>query len=38
VGDVGSRFRFTHAADAQARLVVANALFSASVAGRRAGW
>jgi pyruvate/2-oxoglutarate dehydrogenase complex dihydrolipoamide dehydrogenase (E3) component len=27
VGDVGSRFRFTHAADAQARLVVANALF-----------
>jgi pyruvate/2-oxoglutarate dehydrogenase complex dihydrolipoamide dehydrogenase (E3) component len=27
VGDVGSRFRFTHVADAQARLVVANALF-----------
>jgi pyruvate/2-oxoglutarate dehydrogenase complex dihydrolipoamide dehydrogenase (E3) component len=27
VGDIGSRFRFTHAADAQARLVVANALF-----------
>jgi pyruvate/2-oxoglutarate dehydrogenase complex dihydrolipoamide dehydrogenase (E3) component len=27
VGDVASRFRFTHAADAQARLVVANALF-----------
>ena len=27
VGDVSSRFRFTHAADAQARLVVANALF-----------
>jgi pyruvate/2-oxoglutarate dehydrogenase complex dihydrolipoamide dehydrogenase (E3) component len=27
VGDVSSRYRFTHAADAQARLVVANALF-----------
>jgi pyruvate/2-oxoglutarate dehydrogenase complex dihydrolipoamide dehydrogenase (E3) component len=27
VGDIGSRFRFTHAADAQARLAVANALF-----------
>jgi pyruvate/2-oxoglutarate dehydrogenase complex dihydrolipoamide dehydrogenase (E3) component len=27
VGDVASRFRFTHAADAQARLVVRNALF-----------
>lgn len=27
VGDVSSRHRFTHAADAQARLVVANALF-----------
>ena len=27
VGDVASRYRFTHAADAQARLVVANALF-----------
>jgi pyruvate/2-oxoglutarate dehydrogenase complex dihydrolipoamide dehydrogenase (E3) component len=27
VGDVASRFRFTHSADAEARLVVANALF-----------
>jgi len=27
VGDVASRYRFTHAADAQARLVVRNALF-----------
>jgi pyruvate/2-oxoglutarate dehydrogenase complex dihydrolipoamide dehydrogenase (E3) component len=27
VGDVASRFKFTHAADAQARLVVRNALF-----------
>ena len=27
IGDVASRFRFTHAADAQARLVVRNALF-----------
>jgi pyruvate/2-oxoglutarate dehydrogenase complex dihydrolipoamide dehydrogenase (E3) component len=27
VGDVASRFQFTHAADAQARLVVRNALF-----------
>lgn len=27
IGDVASRFQFTHAADAQARLVVANALF-----------
>lgn len=27
VGDVASRFQFTHAADAQARLVVQNALF-----------
>lgn len=27
IGDVASTFRFTHAADAQARLVVANALF-----------
>ncbi len=27
LGDVASRFKFTHAADAQARLVLANALF-----------
>lgn len=27
IGDVASRFRFTHAADAQARVVVRNALF-----------
>ncbi|HVH12267.1 MAG TPA: FAD-dependent oxidoreductase [Longimicrobium sp.] len=27
IGDVSSRFRFTHAADAQARMVVRNALF-----------
>lgn len=27
IGDVASRFRFTHAADAQARMVVRNALF-----------
>lgn len=27
IGDVSSRYQFTHAADAQARLVVANALF-----------
>jgi pyruvate/2-oxoglutarate dehydrogenase complex dihydrolipoamide dehydrogenase (E3) component len=27
LGDVASRFQFTHAADAQARLVIANALF-----------
>jgi pyruvate/2-oxoglutarate dehydrogenase complex dihydrolipoamide dehydrogenase (E3) component len=27
IGDVASRYHFTHAADAQARLVVANALF-----------
>jgi pyruvate/2-oxoglutarate dehydrogenase complex dihydrolipoamide dehydrogenase (E3) component len=27
IGDVASRYRFTHAADAMARLVVANALF-----------
>jgi pyruvate/2-oxoglutarate dehydrogenase complex dihydrolipoamide dehydrogenase (E3) component len=27
IGDVASRYRFTHAADAQARLVVRNALF-----------
>jgi len=29
IGDVASRFKFTHAADAQARLVAANALFGA---------
>jgi pyruvate/2-oxoglutarate dehydrogenase complex dihydrolipoamide dehydrogenase (E3) component len=27
IGDVASRFQFTHAADAQARMVIANALF-----------
>jgi pyruvate/2-oxoglutarate dehydrogenase complex dihydrolipoamide dehydrogenase (E3) component len=34
VGDVCSRHRFTHAADAQARLVVANALFGGLGGGR----
>ncbi|MBA3659570.1 MAG: mercuric reductase [Gemmatimonadales bacterium] len=33
-GDVCSRYRFTHAADAQARLVVANALFRGVGGGR----
>jgi len=34
VGDICSRYRFTHAADAQARLVVANALFFGLGGGR----
>jgi len=34
VGDICSRYRFTHAADAQARLVVANALFFGIGGGR----
>jgi pyruvate/2-oxoglutarate dehydrogenase complex dihydrolipoamide dehydrogenase (E3) component len=34
VGDVSSRYRFTHAADAEARLVVANALFFGLGGGR----
>lgn len=34
VGDVASPMRFTHAADAQARLVVANALFGGLGGGR----
>jgi pyruvate/2-oxoglutarate dehydrogenase complex dihydrolipoamide dehydrogenase (E3) component len=34
VGDVCSRYKFTHAADAQARLVVANALFFGIGGGR----
>lgn len=34
VGDVASPFQFTHAADAQARLVVANALFGGLGGGR----
>jgi pyruvate/2-oxoglutarate dehydrogenase complex dihydrolipoamide dehydrogenase (E3) component len=34
VGDICSRYKFTHAADAQARLVVANALFFGIGGGR----
>ena len=34
VGDISSRHKFTHAADAQARLVVANALFHGLGGGR----
>jgi pyruvate/2-oxoglutarate dehydrogenase complex dihydrolipoamide dehydrogenase (E3) component len=34
VGDICSRYQFTHAADAQARLVVANALFFGIGGGR----
>jgi pyruvate/2-oxoglutarate dehydrogenase complex dihydrolipoamide dehydrogenase (E3) component len=34
IGDVASKYRFTHAADAQARLVVANALFFGLGGGR----
>ena len=34
VGDICSRYQFTHAADAQARLVVANALFFGVGGGR----
>jgi pyruvate/2-oxoglutarate dehydrogenase complex dihydrolipoamide dehydrogenase (E3) component len=35
IGDVASRYRFTHAADAQARLAVPNALFFGLGGGRR---
>jgi pyruvate/2-oxoglutarate dehydrogenase complex dihydrolipoamide dehydrogenase (E3) component len=34
VGDICSRYKFTHAADAQARLVIANALFFGLGGGR----
>ena len=34
IGDVASRYQFTHAADAQARMVIANALFFGRGGGR----